>query len=335
FTPNLSSPAIYKLLVQNIGNSPTAGTVVASDTFNLGVRATAIQASNWSCDSVPSQGTQTVSCTRSDSLAPGQSYDPILISVAIDANACPSATDRPLLTLSDKTQNIPSIDSIPLRGCITQSPTTVSFSPVHLGNSGEVPASQTLTLIANDKQDLKITIHPLPSSSAFSLSSASCKNPSGQDLLASGQDCTVVLSQGSGIALTVSYNPACIGSHKDSISFSTDIPGSQPQSLPLTGQTILQSLSFVLAPGGQSLDNSTVQPATSADIGLNASPGFCIPGASSTVTPSILPIGAGSVFQGKYDSQSVQYDQMIVACPSGTAGCVGTIKTGTVAGLLS
>jgi len=333
FTPNMANPATYTLLVQNIGTAQTSGTVVVTDNFNLGVRATAIQGNNWTCDSIAPGGVQVVNCSRSDSLAPGQSYDPILISVAIDANACPSATDRPVLTLSGKTQNIPPTDQVPLRGCIGLSPSTISFAPVHLGNTSEVPANKSVTLIANDQQPLNITIHPLAATSAFSVTSPSC---TGSSDLSQGNNCTVSLSQSAGIVLNVAYNPSCIGTQNDSLTYSTDIPNSQAQTVPLMGQAILQSLSLVQVPGSQSLAGTTVQPATSINLGLNATPGFCLPGQPSTVTPTIQQIGVGSsAFQGQYDTQPVQYDEMIVPCPSGTSGCLDTLKTGTVAGVIT
>jgi uncharacterized protein (TIGR03437 family) len=69
----------YQITVGNPGSSPTAGLVTMADTLPAGFRATAIGGTGWDCD------LSSVTCTRSDALAPGSSYPPITLTVEVSA----------------------------------------------------------------------------------------------------------------------------------------------------------------------------------------------------------------------------------------------------------
>ena len=76
--------ATYTITVSNGGAGPTTGTVTVADNLPAGMTATAISGgsgSNWICTPA------SLTCTRSDSLAAGDSYDPITLTVNVDANA--------------------------------------------------------------------------------------------------------------------------------------------------------------------------------------------------------------------------------------------------------
>jgi len=80
--------ATYTITVSNTGSGPTSGTVTVTDTLPAGspvpLTAAAISGSpdsNWSCTLA------TLTCTRSDPLAAGSSYDPITVTVSVAANA--------------------------------------------------------------------------------------------------------------------------------------------------------------------------------------------------------------------------------------------------------
>ncbi|RUR78747.1 beta strand repeat-containing protein [Chlorogloeopsis fritschii PCC 9212] len=79
----------FNLLVSNVGGSATSGTVTVTDTLVTGFTPTAASGTGWSCN----VSGQTVTCTRSDSLASGQSYNPILINVNISGTAPNSLTN--------------------------------------------------------------------------------------------------------------------------------------------------------------------------------------------------------------------------------------------------
>ena len=79
--------ASYNLMVRNKGDAATSGMVTLVDPPN-GMTVTSISGANWSCD-LP-----TTTCSRSDSLAPGATYDPITVTgdLTVGAGGSVSAT---------------------------------------------------------------------------------------------------------------------------------------------------------------------------------------------------------------------------------------------------
>lgn len=77
----------YTLSVSNVGDAATSGTVTVTDTLPTGLTATAISGTNWSC------ALATLTCTRSDALAAGASYDVITITVSVSQTATNSVTN--------------------------------------------------------------------------------------------------------------------------------------------------------------------------------------------------------------------------------------------------
>jgi hypothetical protein len=74
-----TSRPVYTITVSNGGPEATNGQVTVIDSLPAGFAATAIAGTNWSCRLA------NLTCTRSDSLPPGQSYDPITVTVEITA----------------------------------------------------------------------------------------------------------------------------------------------------------------------------------------------------------------------------------------------------------
>jgi uncharacterized repeat protein (TIGR01451 family) len=75
--------AIYTLVVTNLGMKANTGTVTVSDALPAGLSIKSIGGANWTCTKTP-----VPSCTRSDPLATGASYEPITLAV----NVAPDAT---------------------------------------------------------------------------------------------------------------------------------------------------------------------------------------------------------------------------------------------------
>jgi len=80
----------YTITVSNSGAVATVGTVNMNDFLPFGMTATAINATGWTCSTVP---TTFVNCTRSDSLAAGGSYPAITATVSLDSSVGPSVTN--------------------------------------------------------------------------------------------------------------------------------------------------------------------------------------------------------------------------------------------------
>jgi hypothetical protein len=80
--------ATYTLTVNNVGLDPTFGTVTAVDVLPTSLTATSISGTGWACI------LGTLSCTRSDVLAPASSYPPITVTVNVAVNAANPVTNN-------------------------------------------------------------------------------------------------------------------------------------------------------------------------------------------------------------------------------------------------
>jgi hypothetical protein len=192
----------------------------------------------------------------------------------------------------------------------------------HLLTSDNNPAgvADPITFTATDRIPLSLKINQLPASSPFSLSGSSCPD------LARDQSCSVTLSEGQSIGLDILYRPQCIGTHTDSISFTTDVNADK---VSLQGAASLASLTFVRLSDGRNLATAgPVTPNSSIDLGLDAAPGYCIGQTSQQVTGSIVY----ERFVRAADPIPVTYDERIRSCPANVPGCLATLQTGTVAG---
>jgi uncharacterized repeat protein (TIGR01451 family)/fimbrial isopeptide formation D2 family protein len=80
---------VYTLTVSNAGNSPTSGSVTVTDNVPVGLAPTSAAGTGWICTTAA----QGVTCNRSDSLAPGTSYPPIVLTVRVAFDAPASVTN--------------------------------------------------------------------------------------------------------------------------------------------------------------------------------------------------------------------------------------------------
>lgn len=84
--------ASYFLTVQNVGSAPSAGLVTVVDTLPAGLTATNLTGSGWTCTFA------TLTCTRSDPLAAGNSYPPVSLFVSVDHDAPSSVMNSATLS---------------------------------------------------------------------------------------------------------------------------------------------------------------------------------------------------------------------------------------------
>ena len=73
--------ASYTLAVSNVGGATSSGAVSVTDTLPVGLTATAIGGTGWSCVLA------TLTCTRADVLAAGASWPPITLTVNVSPSA--------------------------------------------------------------------------------------------------------------------------------------------------------------------------------------------------------------------------------------------------------
>ncbi|GEM_PF-3278744 len=79
------APATYTIIVSNNGETASSGMVTVTDQLPALLTAAAISGSGWAC-TMPSPFAP-LGCTRSDSLAAGASYPPIIVTVDVSPNA--------------------------------------------------------------------------------------------------------------------------------------------------------------------------------------------------------------------------------------------------------
>lgn len=134
----------YTLTVKNDGNlSSTGVTTTVTDTVPTGLTPTAATGTGWTC----TLSGQTVTCTRTDALAPGASFPPITLTVNVASNAPTTIT------------NIASVDNPgdPITTNNTASDaTTINLAPdltiakTHSGNFTQAQTGATYTLTATN-----------------------------------------------------------------------------------------------------------------------------------------------------------------------------------------
>jgi uncharacterized repeat protein (TIGR01451 family) len=77
----------YTIVVTNLGLGGSGGSITVTDSLPAGLTATAIAGSGWTAN-LPN-----LTCTRSDALAAGASYPPIIVTVNVATNALASVTN--------------------------------------------------------------------------------------------------------------------------------------------------------------------------------------------------------------------------------------------------
>ncbi len=107
--------ATYTIVVGNAANAAsTTGTVTVVDTLPMGLSATNIAGTGWTCS------TMTLTCSRSDALAGGSNYSPITLTVNVNSNASATVTNTATVsgggeinTSNDSANDITTIIQVP------------------------------------------------------------------------------------------------------------------------------------------------------------------------------------------------------------------------------
>ena len=147
--------ATYNISVANKGALPTNSTVTLIDTLPTGMTATAISGTGWSCTLA------TLTCTRSDTLAPALAYPTITLTVNVALDAPASTVNNVTVsgggevnTTNDFTQDLTIIVPPPVPDlAIRKSHFGSSFAPggtgtysIDVQNIGKAPTSGTITV---------------------------------------------------------------------------------------------------------------------------------------------------------------------------------------------
>jgi uncharacterized repeat protein (TIGR01451 family) len=123
--------AVYTLAVSNGGGTATSGTVTLTDTLPPKLTAAAMSGTGWSCTLA------TLTCTRTDALAPGATYPLVTLTVNVAADAPASVTNT--ATVAGSTATDPTTISQPAH---------LTVAATHAGNfvQGQTGAVYTLTV---------------------------------------------------------------------------------------------------------------------------------------------------------------------------------------------
>lgn len=130
--------ATYSIVVTNSGSATTSGTVTMTDTLPAGLTATGISGSGWSCVLA------TLTCTRSTTRGPGNSFQTITVTVNVAANAPPIVTNTATVSGGGEINTSNNTDNDPTT--IVQPDLTIAKS--HSGNftQGQTGAQYSITV---------------------------------------------------------------------------------------------------------------------------------------------------------------------------------------------
>ncbi len=131
----------YALSVTNVGAAASGGTVSVSDSLPTGLTPTAALGAGWAC----ALSGQTVSCTRSDSLAAGASYPAITLSASVAQSAANSLTNTATVSGGGQTNTANDSSSDPTN-VVSQADLSLLKSDGQASEIPGTPATYTLTV---------------------------------------------------------------------------------------------------------------------------------------------------------------------------------------------
>ena len=245
----------YTIIVTNVGNAASSGTITVSDALPAGLTATGISGTGWTAN------VGSLTCARSDALAVGAAYPPITVTVDVSPNASASVTNT--ATVSGGGESNPAND-------IASDLTTINAAMLFVSPSSEFdfgglaggpfsPSSQIYTLTNSGGVAMNWT-------ASHSANWVSLSDTSGT--LAPGAAATVTVS------INGNANSLTEGSYSDAISFINATNGA--------GNTT-RAVNLIVISAGPEL---TVSPETgSTFIGPNGGP-FDPPNQSYTLSNS-------------------------------------------------
>jgi CSLREA domain-containing protein/uncharacterized repeat protein (TIGR01451 family) len=122
--------AQFAVTVSNSGGSPTSGVVTVVDSLPTVLVPTAASGAGWTCGVTGS----TVTCTRSDPLAPGAGYGPITVTVDVAISAPSSATNTAAVSGGGDVNpaNNTAMDSVTIEGTTDLAVTKTDGQPTYV-----------------------------------------------------------------------------------------------------------------------------------------------------------------------------------------------------------
>jgi uncharacterized repeat protein (TIGR01451 family) len=172
--------ATYTLQATNVNTVATSGLVTINDTLPLGTTPVSASGTGWTC----SVSGQTVSCTRSDSLAGGSTYPAITVTVNVTQAAPATVTNSGVVAgggdispLNDTASDVASV------GSVADLRVTDAALPNPVAAGSNITYAQTVTNIGPSAADNATLVTSVPANTTFISMSASagwsCITPGG------------------------------------------------------------------------------------------------------------------------------------------------------------
>ena len=196
----------YTILVTNVGNTASSGTVTVSDSLPAGLTATAISGTGWTVN------LSTLTCTRSDALNVGAAYPPITVTVNVSPSAPASVTNT--ATVSGGGESNPANNT-------ASDPTTINAAMLFVDPSLEFDFGG----IAGGPFSPSIQIYTLTNSGGVAMNWTASHSANWVTL----SDTSGTLAPGAATSVTVSINgnanSLAKGNYSDTISFTNATNG--------------------------------------------------------------------------------------------------------------
>ncbi|AEI39004.1 Ig-like domain repeat protein [Paenibacillus mucilaginosus] len=87
-------PGAYTITVTNVGSASTSGGITIEDWLPAGLTFLSVEAAGWSCE----YGQEPTKCTSGKALEPGESFDPIVLTVNVQEDAASTVTNRAVVS---------------------------------------------------------------------------------------------------------------------------------------------------------------------------------------------------------------------------------------------
>ncbi len=134
--------AAYTITVGNSGRGPTSGAVTLTDTLPAKLTATAMSGTGWNCTLA------TLTCTRTDALAPGASFPPVALTVNVAADAPASVTNTATVSGGEETNTANDTASDPTT---VGTPADLTVAATHSGNFTQGQTGAVYTIVVSNR----------------------------------------------------------------------------------------------------------------------------------------------------------------------------------------
>jgi large repetitive protein len=238
--------AQYTVVVTNNGPGSTGGTVTVTEVPPTGLTVTGMSGNNWSCSGS--------TCTRSDALPEGGSYDPITVTVSVASNAPASLTNAASVSGGGTASTVTATDQTTINPAIvapTIAVTNVSPSSEVYGQDSQVTITAVLSWTGTG---------PAPTASDVTI---------GGDGLSSYSATTCTAPSGDTMTCSATYTPSAL-----------DVVGTYTETASFTGDN-----NYLAASSTQSNNFGITQASTSTSVGSGQNPS--ITGQTVTFTATI------------------------------------------------